>query len=608
MAISTTVFAPTVKAVQTAFEYDKNNKIGEIEVHFSLSSYNTIEDIKKLKYTIIDPNQKSAFGSNSVFKEGTEKEIEVTDIQKNNESSEDLSYYFIIPFSDLKELSVNQYYQVQIYLQDSLGNYSAPSQATLIRPIPKIQEFIINGLKENTLKELKAKDLKELKGYLSYVDESTKEYLAEYIIDIFDNENNKVYSTNWVYNVDGLNFSQKIAYNFAEGYEYQIIFLGETLNGYIFEKKYQVKILSYSTVDDWEDFELINNEIIHEKGICNDSNSGAIKISVKFNLFNGDMIVQRSQMDDNFNTWIDVLKLSISDVDSEKRNGFAIYDYLVNGDSTVYKYRFLKVIDDKVEAISTEDIYMIESMYDDIFLSNKEKQLGIKYNPNISGFKWVTQESITNSLGGKYPLIRRSGDTKYRQFNLSGTLYFDPLILSATALDSQGIYLEQFFPNEESSLFLSVNEILKGNWTRATWNSRTTESKISIYEKRFKDAAMDFLTDGKPKLFRSPTEGLILVILTNISFTPNKQLGRRMVDFSATATEFAEVTQENLIRYGITSEIEYTYYALEVIKTVSGENQNYFITPYVSEYQVIENEGSDKEVFLKLVEKKVRTK
>ena len=37
---------------------------------------------------------------------------------------------------------------------------------------------------------------------------------------------------------------------------------------------------------------------------------------------------------------------------------------------------------------------------------------------------------------------------------------------------------------------------------------------------------MDFLMDSKVKLFRSSTEGNILVRLNNISFTPNEQLGR----------------------------------------------------------------------------------
>ena len=62
MALSTTVFAPTVRAVQPAFIYNT----GEARVYFSFSSFNDINDIMGLRYSIIDPNKKSAYGSNSM--------------------------------------------------------------------------------------------------------------------------------------------------------------------------------------------------------------------------------------------------------------------------------------------------------------------------------------------------------------------------------------------------------------------------------------------------------------------------------------------------------------------------------------------------------------
>ena len=44
---------------------------------------------------------------------------------------------------------------------------------------------------------------------------------------------------------------------------------------------------------------------------------------------------------------------------------------------------------------------------------------------------------------------------------------------------------------------------------------------------------MNFLTNRKPKLFRSREEGNMIVYLSNISFTPNKTLDRQVWDFSA---------------------------------------------------------------------------
>ena len=64
---------------------------------------------------------------------------------------------------------------------------------------------------------------------------------------------------------------------------------------------------------------------------------------------------------------------------------------------------------------------------------------------------------------------------------------------------------------------------------------------------------MDFLHDDTVKLFRSTTEGNILVKLTNINFTPNQQLGRLIYNFSATATEIAEPSFNNYKDYGVIS-------------------------------------------------------
>jgi hypothetical protein len=57
--------------------------------------------------------------------------------------------------------------------------------------------------------------------------------------------------------------------------------------------------------------------------------------------------------------------------------------------------------------------------------------------------------------------------------------------------------------------------------------------------------------DGKVKLFRSPTEGNYLVRLTDVSFSPNQQLGRMIWTFSATANEIAANTIDNYYKYKI---------------------------------------------------------
>jgi hypothetical protein len=66
-------------------------------------------------------------------------------------------------------------------------------------------------------------------------------------------------------------------------------------------------------------------------------------------------------------------------------------------------------------------------------------------------------------------------------------------------------------------------------------------------------AALDWLTNGKPKLFRSPGEGNYIVRLMNTSLTPNDTVGRMLHTFSTTAYEIDECNFANLDKYKLLS-------------------------------------------------------
>lgn len=70
-------------------------------------------------------------------------------------------------------------------------------------------------------------------------------------------------------------------------------------------------------------------------------------------------------------------------------------------------------------------------------------------------------------------------------------------------------------------------------------------------ERIFKLKVLDWLNNGKPKLFRSPQEGNYLVRLMNVSLSPEDQLGRMLHNFSATAYEIDNSEYETLIKYRI---------------------------------------------------------
>jgi hypothetical protein len=56
----------------------------------------------------------------------------------------------------------------------------------------------------------------------------------------------------------------------------------------------------------------------------------------------------------------------------------------------------------------------------------------------------------------------------------------------------------------------------------------------------------EFLNDGKYKLYKSPTEGTMIVTLINVTLSPNETLHRMIANFNATVYEVAEFTLKNL--------------------------------------------------------------
>ena len=82
-------------------------------------------------------------------------------------------------------------------------------------------------------------------------------------------------------------------------------------------------------------------------------------------------------------------------------------------------------------------------------------------------------------------------------------------------------------------------------------NKNITQYNDYIYEKKFREKVYDFLYKHNVKLFRSTTEGNILVKLMNIDFQPVESLGRMLYSFTASAVEVDEANINNYQKYGI---------------------------------------------------------
>jgi hypothetical protein len=93
---------------------------------------------------------------------------------------------------------------------------------------------------------------------------------------------------------------------------------------------------------------------------------------------------------------------------------------------------------------------------------------------------------------------------------------------------------------DEENLFLSEDDY---GLTEKTTN--LTGENIAA-ERTFKMKVLEWLTNGEPKIFRSPTEGNFIVRLMNSSLSPNDTVGRMLHTFSSTAYEVADFNYSTL--------------------------------------------------------------
>lgn len=179
---------------------------------------------------------------------------------------------------------------------------------------------------------------------------------------------------------------------------------------------------------------------------------------------------------------------------------------------------------------------VVFSDFEDTFLYDGERQLKIRFNPKIGNVKTNLLETKTDTLGHKYPYFFRNGNVNYKEFTISGLLS----------------YLE-----DEKFFFISKDELQLRELDFHRHTTKTTDvidldDPISLQferERLFKIKVLDWLNNGKPKIYRSPTEGNFIVRMMKVTLNPENKLGRLLHTFNGTAYEVADYTYENLIKY-----------------------------------------------------------
>lgn len=194
----------------------------------------------------------------------------------------------------------------------------------------------------------------------------------------------------------------------------------------------------------------------------------------------------------------------------------------------------------------SEDVE-ITADFEDMFLWDGEKQIKIRFNPKVSSFKINQQEQKVETIGSSFPMFFKNGKIHYKEFPISGLISYH--------LDKNELFVSA---NKDLKIILDKNLERLGTpeFSNGINDSAHLETlnllNYNIHaERQFKLKLLEWLNDGKVKLFKSPAEGNYLIRLLNVSLSPEDKLGRMLHSFSCTAYEVDEYSYNNLIKNGL---------------------------------------------------------
>lgn len=420
--------------------------------------------------------------------------------------------------------------------------------------------------------------------------------------------------------------------------------------------------------------------------------------------YSGSFVITRSSAESNFTEWIEISRFTLqSQFPSTIHHRDMTVEQGIEYKYALQQYNIHDVYSEKEYQSDANGKYNTTiADFEDVFLSDGERQLRVRFNPKIAKFTTTIPEKKVETVGSKYPFIFRNGSVAYKEFSIAGLISYQMdearLFLNQAEMEEAGIleynYARGFTsidgytnsrreanfrlkkvetdirdPYTNAILYTEVKYVMVytkqnkqdyatqvknaffvegtddgiGKWLgeiedlasyyddltifyrpstakgdevttlelnnlgpKLVFLNRTT--KVNLYSKNepillryttereggcwqavsnttvgykvdrslkltdepdlvrldknltgenikgeryFKLKVLDWLTNGKIKLFRSATEGNYLVRLIKTQLKPQQKLGRMLHDFSCTAYEIAELTYDNLVEYGI---------------------------------------------------------
>lgn len=498
-------------------------------IYFSISPFNTAADISRVHISLVNQttNENALTDATGILlSEGLQYDTNAG------------MYYVVIPVNHVKNgtnstgWNYNQFYKLQLrfdsydgdgvlnnsdYFISHLAYFSEWSEIHLLRPILQPQVLLRTfDTTDGSVTPAFNRGLIPISGKLyfgndNYSDET--ETLQSYYIEILTRESEDLVMTSETVYTGGNVDPNTISYNLDltsldtdTTAEFIMRLHLTTSNSYQMTQDYDFNIADYTTEDTWDPD--ITVSLDNENGIA------TIHVT-NINTVFGTIYVRRSSSVSNFKDWE-----SIWEETTAGTTDITVEDNTVG--SGIW-YRYSVQLENTAGAMTS--IRMSDIIFPDFYtaiLSRGDKQIGILYNYQISSYKPVVNRQKMDTIGGKYPKFAENAAMNYIQFSISG-------MISAQ--------------EDENNLFMNEEDYYGDMYQNyAIYNDEQgiNENYNYLWERAFRQELVKWLNDGEPKLYRSKTEGLMVVMLTDINLTPNKTLSRRLYDFSATVYEIQD--------------------------------------------------------------------
>lgn len=495
-------------------------------------------------------------------------------------------YFDLSNFKD--KLNIGQFYKIQIaYIEaDSTSTIGYYSSVGVVKYTSRPNIYIA-GLEKNTPNGHSYNYLgcysQESQGEHDIKDYSEKEYSYRFVIQ--DKYDNIIADSGWTLHnnskdINSYESQDEFLYiaDFEINKNYYIRYSVKTNNGLeVSSPKYRivsrqsikpdidtkpVPVLNFDNgfVDIYLDPSKYLKEISYQ--VTNDNGKiETITESIEASV-NGSFVLSRRLEN---SVWEEVHRFALV---NEKLSKWHWRDFTVEqGKTYTYAIQEYNDYDLYSERVESNEIYVD---FEDSFLFDGKRQLRIRFNPKMSSFKTDHLENKVDTIGSKHPFIFRNGNVAYKEFPISGLISYQMDADNLFGFDEDFVLTEKFTREKTAGPQLAEYKVKTTNLVGYNFSA----------ERDFKLEVLDWLNNGRPKLFRSPSEGNYIVRLLNTSLSPEDTINRLIHSFSSTAYEVAECDYENLNKYGFISieepdSLQTRWMTIELVKHAAQRKNDY---------------------------------